>query len=289
MEITLEKIELVKDRTGVTYKVAKEALEATNGSVVDAIINIEENMQTMSGEEKDSENFDVFSKVKETINKGNVSRIMVKKGDETILNLPLSAGVLGAIIAPWGVIFGAIAVAGFNCRVEFINDKGEITDINGKVKDQYDKALQSSHDTFEKINEKIKDSDIYNTAVEKGTETFDKIKDSDMYADMKQKSQEAYEVLKEKSMEMRENIKKSQEDDEEIRKTAEESFSDVTDSANDLFKYDVSARTEEEATLVTETDEADIFKKSMDDIEELNKVLDEVERDSSLFKDDINE
>ena len=31
MEITLEKIELVKDRTGVTYKEAKEALEAAEG------------------------------------------------------------------------------------------------------------------------------------------------------------------------------------------------------------------------------------------------------------------
>ena len=42
MEITLEKIELVKDRTGVSYKEAKEALEAADGSVVDAIIAIEE-------------------------------------------------------------------------------------------------------------------------------------------------------------------------------------------------------------------------------------------------------
>ena len=42
MEITLEKIELVKDRTGVSYKEAKEALEAAEGSVVDAIIAIEE-------------------------------------------------------------------------------------------------------------------------------------------------------------------------------------------------------------------------------------------------------
>lgn len=40
MEITLEKIELVKDRTGVTYKEAKEALEAADGNVVDAIIAI---------------------------------------------------------------------------------------------------------------------------------------------------------------------------------------------------------------------------------------------------------
>ena len=31
MEITLEKIELVKDRTGVSYKEAKAALEAANG------------------------------------------------------------------------------------------------------------------------------------------------------------------------------------------------------------------------------------------------------------------
>ena len=42
MEITLEKIELVKDRTGISYKEAKEALEAADGSVVDAIIDIEE-------------------------------------------------------------------------------------------------------------------------------------------------------------------------------------------------------------------------------------------------------
>lgn len=42
MEITLEKIELVKDRTGVSYAEAKAALEKAGGSVVDAIIMIEE-------------------------------------------------------------------------------------------------------------------------------------------------------------------------------------------------------------------------------------------------------
>ena len=34
MEITLEKIELVRDRTGVTYKEAKEALEAADGLAI---------------------------------------------------------------------------------------------------------------------------------------------------------------------------------------------------------------------------------------------------------------
>ena len=50
MEITLEKIELVKDRTGVTYAEAKAALEEAEGSVVDAIISIEETIN--AGEKK---------------------------------------------------------------------------------------------------------------------------------------------------------------------------------------------------------------------------------------------
>ena len=44
MEISLEQIELVKDRTGVSYKEAKDALEFANGNVVDAIIYVEENI-----------------------------------------------------------------------------------------------------------------------------------------------------------------------------------------------------------------------------------------------------
>ena len=44
MEINLEKIELVKERTGCTYAEAKEALEKAEGSVVDAIIAVEETM-----------------------------------------------------------------------------------------------------------------------------------------------------------------------------------------------------------------------------------------------------
>ena len=49
MEITLEKIELVKDRTGVSYKEAKEALEQAGGSVVDAIIAIEDTINDKGG------------------------------------------------------------------------------------------------------------------------------------------------------------------------------------------------------------------------------------------------
>ena len=81
MEITLEKIELVKDRTGVSYKEAKEALEAADGSVMDAIIAIEETVDINKGGKTNEFVNDTMDKVKEMVKKGNVSKIAVKKGD----------------------------------------------------------------------------------------------------------------------------------------------------------------------------------------------------------------
>ena len=77
MEITLEKIELVKDRTGVTYKEAKEALEAAEGNVVDAIIALEEEVNENGGAGIGARGENLKAKIKEIIDKGNVSRVIV--------------------------------------------------------------------------------------------------------------------------------------------------------------------------------------------------------------------
>ena len=87
MEITLEKIELVKDRTGVTYAEAKAALEEADGSVVDAIIAIEETVN--AGEKKrgfGKKGEALFDSLKELVKKGNVAKIQVKRDDETIIS-----------------------------------------------------------------------------------------------------------------------------------------------------------------------------------------------------------
>ena len=42
MDITLEKVDLVKERTGASYSEAKEALVISNGDVLDAIIYLEQ-------------------------------------------------------------------------------------------------------------------------------------------------------------------------------------------------------------------------------------------------------
>ena len=40
----------------------------------------------------------LVEKVKELVNKGNVSRIVLKRNGETIVNLPLNAGIFGTIV-----------------------------------------------------------------------------------------------------------------------------------------------------------------------------------------------
>lgn len=185
MEITLEKIELVKDRTGVSYREAKSALEESNGSVVDAIILIEETSETDGSKDENLYGNELFARLKKTAEKGNMSRIIIKKGEDVIVNLPLTVGILGVVIAPWGMILGLVAAAGFNCNVEFVNDKGEVTDVNGKVKAQYSRAKSA------------------------GSETVDKIKDSELYNDIRLKGQDTFEDLKDKSFDTFDQVKKN--------------------------------------------------------------------------------
>ena len=172
MEINLEKIELVKDRTGCTYAEAKEALEKTEGSVVDAIIAVEEIMNkdfdaVNGGSLKDSP---IFAKMKEIVDKGNVSKILIQRDDKTIVNFPLTAGVIGAVLVPWGAILGIIAAVGTKCDISFVNDKGEVIDINGKVVGAYDKAKEAAQKGVDKIN------DVMNSIEQTARTAADKVK-----------------------------------------------------------------------------------------------------------------
>ena len=131
MEVTLEKIELVKDRTGVTYKEAKEALEAADGNVVDAIVSIEDKTDGETSSQKISQKGnEIIDKIKDVVNRGNASRIIISKDGDKLLNLPLNAGVIGAIVAPWGIILGVAASFGFNCKIEVVKDDGTVQDAS---------------------------------------------------------------------------------------------------------------------------------------------------------------
>ena len=160
MEITLEKIELVKDRTGCTYAEANAAMEEAEGSVVDAIIAIEEKSNADhdridGGSLKDSP---LFAKMKEIVEKGNISRIIISKNDKKVISFPVTVGVIGTVLVPWGAVLGMVAAMGTQCSIDFVDDKGRVIDIDGKVIDVYDKAKKVGN-TVKGLIKETADSD----------------------------------------------------------------------------------------------------------------------------------
>ena len=175
MEITLEKIELVKDRTGVSYKEAKEALELSEGSVVDAIIAIEE-AATATGKSKASEYAqEMVAKIKEFVNKGNISKIAIKRGDDVLLNIPVSVGIVGIALAPWGALAAAIAAFGFKCDIELTQDDGKVINITEKTLDATEVIREKGAVVWEQA--KDKGSVVWEQAKDKGVDVWEQAKD----------------------------------------------------------------------------------------------------------------
>ena len=87
---------------------------------------------------------EIVDKIKELVKKGNVTKIIVKRGDNTIVNIPLNAGIVGGLLgvaaAPWAVVIAAVAAAGLDCRVELEKNDGQTvslrqTNLSRKVRD----------------------------------------------------------------------------------------------------------------------------------------------------------
>jgi len=234
MEITLEKIELVKDRTGVSYKEAKEALEAAEGSVVDAIIAIEETIDVKKTNKAGVLAMDTVDKVKELVKKGNISKIAVKKDEETVVNIPVNVGVVGALVAPWGVLAAAIAAFGFKCKIELTTDEGKVIDIS-------EKAENAANDIKEKS------SVVIDEVVAKGTVVVNNVKE---------KAPDAWEDIKAKSTEAYTNIKEAAEAKIELMKNkGEESFDDFEAVFDEIIGGIEDAAEEAKATVEEKIDE----------------------------------
>jgi len=61
---------------------------------------------------------DLVAKVKELINEGNIRRIVVKdETGKTLIEIPVTIGVVGALLAPWLAALGAIAAFVTNCTI----------------------------------------------------------------------------------------------------------------------------------------------------------------------------
>ena len=114
-------------------------------------MNEDENRQRQAEE--------IVEKIKDTVRKGNVARILLKRNGETILNIPLNAGIAGTILgiaaAPWALIASAIATLGFDCAIELLKTDGSTVqilsrDVGQKAMDVGAEIVEEVRDSFHK-------------------------------------------------------------------------------------------------------------------------------------------
>src|SRR5881398_2594793 len=80
----------------------------------------------------------LLTRVKELVHEGNVRRIIIKQEGHTIMEIPLTVGVVGAIMAPALVAIGAIGALLSQCSIEVVRSErpGEaVRDAASKVSD----------------------------------------------------------------------------------------------------------------------------------------------------------
>lgn len=286
MEISLEKIELVKDRTGVNYKEAKDALIKADGSVVDAIIMIEDEIDLAPKSKAGDQASHLIDRLKQLIKKGNVSRIVVKKDEEVILNIPVNLGIVGAVWVFWPTLAATVVALGMKCTIELIKDNGEVVNLS-------DKAV----DTFGDVKENC--SVIADDLKGKGGEAFTQVKDKAASAINKAKAgaEEIEEDIDDLIDCVADDDTDIDIDDDDDYDDDYFNFDDYAEPEDDRIKEAAPAEHEKEAAApAAEQDEAEKEPEpaakeaeAQEEQPEENDTLDEIQRAGEKFEETIND
>lgn len=128
MSINLEQIDLLRERTGVSYNEAKEALEKSNNDLVEALIYLEKNHEFKTHKKVDCGK-DFTSKCKEVIQKGNSTRFIVKKKDDVVVNLPVTVAGITTVVAFPLAVTGVILALATNHRIKIQKNDGKNIEV----------------------------------------------------------------------------------------------------------------------------------------------------------------
>jgi hypothetical protein len=126
-EISLEKIDILRERLGVNYGLAKATLEKTGGDVIEALVVLEEE-QSKANEVKN----EVVGRIRSLIAKGNAKKVRIKKDGQTVAEIPATVGALGLLgtiaYTPLAIIgaIGSVSAMFNRYTLEIENNDGEV-------------------------------------------------------------------------------------------------------------------------------------------------------------------
>lgn len=130
MSINLEQIDALRERANVSYEVAKEALERSNYDMVEALIYLERQNKINGQKAEGNHNSSFKHTIKDLVKKGNETKLVIKKNENTVLNVPVNVAVLTTVIAAPVTIAGVAAALLTNHNIKFEKPDGGDMEIN---------------------------------------------------------------------------------------------------------------------------------------------------------------
>jgi hypothetical protein len=166
--ITIEQVEKLKKYTGVSYATAKEALEQTDGDILEAVILLEKQQKIQPQDEKvvetkyeekakisddrgrktkDSEVNETFREIgrflKDLLHKGNTNRFDVIKDKKVVMMIPMTLFVLLILFAFWFMLPLLVIGLFFGYGYRFSGSDLEKTKVNEAVDKVTDVTLKA--------------------------------------------------------------------------------------------------------------------------------------------------
>ena len=169
--ITIEKLDAVIERVpSATYAEAKKALSECDGDVIEAVILLE-SQKGISAKTKQAKKTveQVFSKdgedlkdlklqVKELLKKSSVIRVIVEKNGKTVMNIPLTVGVVGLALGPLVTLVGlsAAVIGKYNIMIQN-EDDGSIVDLGELNEEKLSMLKQMLTNTAKEVKDTVVD------------------------------------------------------------------------------------------------------------------------------------
>jgi hypothetical protein len=148
MDEKISKIDEIVKRTGCTYEEAKIALEASDDDLLEALIIIEKGKSKEERLKNKSE--DIVEEIKKIVKEANATKLVIIKDDETLINIPISAGAVGVVLSPLLGVAGITVAMLAKCTVEIYTKEGNKININDKI----DKSIEKIKDEIDNIGKK---------------------------------------------------------------------------------------------------------------------------------------
>lgn len=155
---TIEDIELIRSKSGISYEEAVNLLEYHNGNLAKALVDLERNGRMKPDNIKSdfANSTDRKEKTMNFIQKLYQKRITVSKDKHIILNISVLFALPFALLFPYAALVAVIAIfiLGYRIRFKSSNTGFETLNINKMVKN----ATQNVKDTFSEIVSDVSDS-----------------------------------------------------------------------------------------------------------------------------------